>query len=570
MYPTPPTTWSGRSRHAGSSGDDSSASTGSRIDSNDPFRVGGPGPLPVWPLETGSPQHISAQLAERLVNLAILHLERFSLGDIYHRITVVQRYCKKHTPTPRDNTLLISLYPSSNSNWVIVLHEMISACAEIGFTGRIEMIDHRALDGMKSFPPEVSPQLAQDWIDIQQLVARRLSSLNADWKVVMLAKRGYWKDVAVNTVLIKVSLPSHTAAISTRDSIALTIGDFMDRHNLQVEVARADYLWGLFSTEFAGDPMATSLSSSFINSWNFMGLSVGRADGAGTGTIGGYLKFLDSRGHGQVLGLTCYHVIRALPGGDLDPTIPTTGSVNIKIPCQSPSKADLDQEVHLAMAKVPKVAGLASPFYQEHLKKLVEQRDQRLREISSFNTKIGACVATSGWRNTDLNPSFTSPSILQDWALVHVKNGRMSNNFIADIVEIHPTWKPESAWVTKIARIPNTEAPVVKRGRATGITLGWISGLVPARFRIEGYPGGLHHRGWGVFNPSTHFAKPGDSGSWVLDMSGRVVAIVIAGDSSDGSTLALPMTELVKDAEIMVKLPAGAFQVDMTIPTTRP
>ncbi|EEQ31269.1 hypothetical protein McanMca71_006840 [Microsporum canis] len=563
MFPTPPPTRSIRSRRqGGSSGEDSWDSAGSRIDSQDDFRMGGPGLLPSWPVDMMPSTGISAQLTEGLMNLAFIQLARYELN--YHRIMVVQRYSRGHVPTPADNTLYISLYTSSNDNWVKALDDMLSAADQLGFSGRIEMIDHRALGGMKSFAPDTSSQLVQEWEGMKTLIIRRLTALEVNWSVVVLQKRGYWEDVAINTVVIKAFISSRALAITARDRVAFDIDSAMDQFNLQVEIVRADLLWGLFSRTSSSSE-SPSLGWPFTNSYNSMGMSIGRTDTpAMAGTLGGYLQFTDSNGCEQFLGVTCYHIIREGPDGEIDSVIQRDGSKDLEIPCQSPSGSDVQAAFQYANREIgipPEGIESLTATRQVIVRNDLAIRDRQLSEVRSFNPNIGAIVAASGFRNAALDSGLASPFILLDWAILHIRNGRDSLNYTGDLEQSAPTLQRESQFITRIDPIPNSQSAVIKKGRTTGVTVGTISGLTSIAIRIPGLPAGLHHRGFEISSGPAPFAKPGDSGSWVLNMSGQVIGLLFGGDVADGSAMVMPMNLVVKDIEEKVGIPSGTLKV---------
>ncbi|KMQ43691.1 hypothetical protein HL42_5620 [Trichophyton rubrum] len=565
MLPTPPPARSISSRQRGGwSGDGLMTSAGSRISSQDAFRMGGPGLLPSWPVQMGVSEGLSEQFRERLMDLALEYLGRYQLS--YHRLMVVRRYSEGLNPSPADNTLYISLYTPSNDNWVKALDDILSAIEPLHFTGRVEMIDHRALGGMKTFSPNTPDQLVQEWEQIQSVIIRRLDSIQTNWKAIMLLKRGYWEEVAVNTIVIKASIPSRALAISTRDRVAFDIDNVLERFDLQVEIVRSDLMWGAFAETPSTDSGNPSLGWPFTNIYNLMGMSIARADTPNmTGTLGGYLCFTDAAGCEQFLGLTCYHVIGKGPDGEADSAIQRFGSNNLNFPCQSPSGSDIQAAIAYITQKMGSPSentGVRSEVYREIGRQANEARERELNEIRSFNPNIGTVVATSGLKNRSLHSGLGSPLILMDWALVHIKNGRKSLNYIAETAPADtPLWKPETQFAIKGAPIPNSQNPVVKKGRTTGATSGILSGLVHAALRISGFPAGLHHRGWVIVNENMPFAKHGDSGAWVLNMSGQVVGMIFAGDKADGTTLIAPMDLIVKDIEDKVGIPRGSLRL---------
>ncbi|KAF3491860.1 uncharacterized protein GIQ15_01377 [Arthroderma uncinatum] len=533
-----------------------------RIDSQDPCRIGGPGFLPSWPVEMGCLRKLPDALSDRLTDIALTCLEEYDLD--YHRVEIVQRYSRGQTPTPADNTVYISLYTPVNDDWVEALDSILSATEQLQFAGRVEMVYHEALDGIKTYPPDIPEQLAQDWPNIEGQITSQLAVLGVDWKVVMLAKRGYWEDDAVNTVVIKASVPSRTFAITTRNSILLAIRNA--RYGLKVEVVRSDFLWGSFSEAPSRGLESSSPGWPFADSHNSMGMSVGRVDTPFTSTIGGYLKFTDSKGRKEFLGVTCYHAVRQDPAGRVDSAIQRDGSNDLEIPCQSPSGPDLKAAAKYANRYIPiSLRGVEAldEVSQETVKYDITVRDRQLDEIKSFNPHIGTVLATSGFKNASTHAGISSPLCLLDWAILHVRNGRRCHNYIGDINPSIPEWRRESQSVSGIADIPDTESTVIKKGRTTGVTLGVVGGP-PVLVRLGAAYGNLYRRAWLVSRDwSKCFARPGDSGSWVLNMSGQVIGILVAGDESDGSGLIVPMSLVVRNIEAVAGFPEGSLDVDL-------
>ncbi|KAK2813951.1 hypothetical protein FQN50_000352 [Emmonsiellopsis sp. PD_5] len=236
---SPHTPWpSGGSREQNSSGEP----TESRIDSHDGFRMGGPGLLPPWPIDTQPASGPPASLIESLNSLAIGILARHHL--VYERIHVCQRYTVGDTPTAADNTLYIRLFPSgTNASWIPALDDMLTETQRMGFQGRVEMIDQRAVAGLRTFAPSAPPSLQQAWPAIQDRIAHHLASMNVNWSLISLANRGYWEEVAVTTVLIKARLPPRHLV----NSIVSRVEQDINGYGLPVELASDRLLWGAFS-----------------------------------------------------------------------------------------------------------------------------------------------------------------------------------------------------------------------------------------------------------------------------------------------------------------------------------
>lgn len=305
MDPTPPTAHSGSRRQENLSGQESNES---RIDSHDQFRMGGPGRLPDWPVAMGPSQQLSAQVGSDLVALAQQQIERYGLN--YELVTVCQRYSEGTTPTAADNTVYIRLHEPS-ANWVPAIDALITSTQQMGFIGRIELVDLRAAGGPKTFAPLVPNELLQAWPSLEERVICRLSANYIDWRLVTLANRGYTEETAVLTLVVKATIPSTAELVTMKRNIT---GD-VDGYGLSIEIVRSDMLWGAFA---AATLEQSVLGWPFTREYNAMGMSVGCSDGVETGTLGGYLKVIDSQGRENFLGVTCCHVIRRDPQGQVD------------------------------------------------------------------------------------------------------------------------------------------------------------------------------------------------------------------------------------------------------------
>ncbi|KAK2794511.1 hypothetical protein FQN52_008089 [Onygenales sp. PD_12] len=235
--------FSGARRQQNSSGEASSSSLESRIDSHDEFRMGGPGLLPPWPIDMQPASGPSASLIASLNSLAIGILARHHL--VYEQIHVCQRYTVGDTPTAADNTLYIRLVPSgTNAAWIPALADLLTEAQKMRFVGRVELIDQRAVAGLCTFAPAPPLSLQQAWPAIQDRIAYRLASMNVNWSLIILANRGYWEEVAVTTVLIKARLPPRHLVHSIESRVEQDI----DGYGLPVELAGDGLLWGVFST----------------------------------------------------------------------------------------------------------------------------------------------------------------------------------------------------------------------------------------------------------------------------------------------------------------------------------
>ena len=89
---------------------------------------------------------------------------------------------------------------------------------------------------------------------------------------------------------------------------------------------------------------------------------------------------------------------------------------------------------------------------------------------------------------------------------------------------------------------------VVKRGKATGVTVGVIDCLETI-VRLDG----TATRAWKIYAPNMKaFCQPGDSGSFVLNDDGQLQGLLYGG-WDDRFGLMIPIDALVKDIETRTK-----------------
>ncbi|KAL4787631.1 hypothetical protein BJX76DRAFT_369357 [Aspergillus varians] len=540
----------------------------SNIDTSDVLRIGGPGRLQRWPVVTSPPQDINQELSDAVLDIAISHMvsSRIDCRALRLCTRVVQGYA----PTPDDTTLLIECsFDGRRDTLVSLLNTLLTVLPEIGYLGRVEIIDPRAIEGIQSFTPRLSQEQEKDWEDTLKLVIEALEQSGADWRQVFAANRGYFKDVSKPTVVVKVSniTPERLQMNQLRAQLS--------EHSFDLEIMDTGGLWGLFSSHqdtVLREQINTSLGWPFPPDYHSMGLSIGRNQHE-TSTLGGYLKVRHGEAEGT-LGITCYHGVRFDSDGSTDEEIQSRGAVGLSWPCQSPSQQDIGIILngHLEKANRPTPPNTA-PHVMARTERKRQESTKKVEEVRSFNPFIGNVIAVSGWRNRQLGTRLDAPFVLIDWACVELSKERCPNptNDIMDFgeelpgsfPESLPHWKTSKSTVDSVAEMPRANIVVFKRGRTTGVTAGELGGICPEAHRIPGLPVGLHHRGYVVFLcPNKRpFGLPGDSGAWCLEGNGDVVGQLIGGDRGDGTGLLIPFSMVIDDMELKLGLKPGSLSL---------
>ncbi|KAL4778054.1 hypothetical protein BJX76DRAFT_167570 [Aspergillus varians] len=567
---------------SGSTGTGTGSSTGessvaSRIDSNDFYRIGGPGQLPEWPVETRIPIIREDSLASAAIEIAMGHLK--SLNIDFEKVCFMSRYTRGTTATETDTTLLIyALFDRNRDQLISLLDTLIQILSELGHIGRVEIIDPRAGKGIKTFTVVLSWQQREEWEATLGYIVGILGRINVDWRQIMPANRGYWAEISVPTVVIKTANTVHQCRHFYHHYPEVgQLRSELSEKGLQLEILGSDGLWGLF-----GDLQATSLNEQVRASldWPFspllhrMGISVGREfqkTSLTSSTIGGYLK-IRREGEERLVGLGCYHGFRLNEDGISDPDLDSTGAKDLCWPCQSPSPGDVEifREPLWDTANTPVPESLPSVVRMIRQSER-EESVRKMQEIDTFNPYIGNVIAVSGWRNRELGRGMKAPFVFVDWACVSISRQHCPHplNLIDDMrarlrrlcPEGAEHWRAKGATVDKLASFPDHEINIFKLGRTTGPTIGVLGPLVHAAFRIKGLPDGLHHRGFVVSTRpfSNSFCEPGDSGAWCLNADGELVGQLVGGDMQDGSGIMIPFAVILDDIEMKLGLPAGSI-----------
>ncbi|KAN0068674.1 hypothetical protein V8E54_013398 [Elaphomyces granulatus] len=518
----------------------------SRLDSRNQWRIGGPGELPSWPLTTGPPESPPSPQLEK-----VFICGRATKGAILRDV---------------DSTLLIYVGFERQSELLSLLDDLVNVFQDLGFQGRIEMIDPRAVKGPKSFPPKFTSTQTSRWEDVLNNTIKSLDDLGVNWLQVAPANRGYWEEVSVPTVLIKAEISEQ------QNTFIKQLGRQLEDEDLALEIMTTDDTWGLFAGLAAApfdDNVRRSLGWPFTRQYLDMGMSIGRSfHNSESSTLGGYLNVRE-QGQDHLVGLTCYHGIRKDDQGAADPNIDSEGALRLSWPCQSPAPHDIDIFVEPLISDIQHPISTGHPALVNAQQARKQEANRKLGEIQNFNPFIGNVFAVSGWRNQPFRRGLNHPYAFTDWACIEVDQciGIPAFNNIHDIrpqllervPEALPYWNATKPTVDRIAAFPQGEVTLFKQGRTTGLTAGRLMGILPAAHRINGLPGHLHHRGFAVYPtpPREYFAMKGDSGSWCLNGDGDLVGLLVGGDEKDGSGVVIPFSVILKDIENIPGVGAG-------------
>ncbi|KAL2006227.1 hypothetical protein VTN00DRAFT_9881 [Thermoascus crustaceus] len=417
----------------------------------------------------------------------------------------------------------------------------------------------------------------------------------------MVINREHWEEVSVPTVVAKLHTPTTSPTSTELFTAAIKdISESLQVHGLNFKISDTTRIWSLFgaSTAAGAPSKPPSTRWPFTRGYNTIGMSAGRTNNTkSVGTIGGYFKFRDPDSNERVIGITCYHVVREGPQGEVDdreynppippcpcprtPEIEPTGATNVNHPCLYPALPDMEaaKAIYSTQASLPIPPGLHPAIAAEENAKRQEAR-RKLHEINSYNPNIGNVLAVSGWRNVALHASSSSSSataasnaILIDWACIEIRSNTQSTysaNYIGDIArDLQYAQSPAAPYrtsndhhqlISKTIHLPSQNTILFKKGRTTGITAGTLAPSAPALIRIK--KGLLPAARAFVITRDVlsgqHFAGNGDAGAWCLTGGGELVGLFVAGDERDGSGLMIPIEVVMEDIERTLGLSPGS------------
>lgn len=242
------------------------------------------------------------------------------------------------------------------------------------------------------------------------------------------------------------------------------------------------------------------------------GASIGaRGNKDEAGTLGGWMTLTLSDQKRIPLTITCYHVIRSYQNPSLALATDRDG---IKM-------SDNDQI--RALVEYP-----AAPDREYTARLLDDMPDRQARFLSMAANPIGQVLAASGYKVNKANRRM-------DWALIESPI-TYSKNIAPSRFGLRKLQQPplgsynigEQFIITKTAAVQVNEF-VIKKGRTSGITSGFINKMQ----RVIAWPslGGRETEEIEVMGLGGDFADPGDSGSFITDIRGRLVGLLFAKDA---------------------------------------
>lgn len=233
-----------RQRRRENISDESTESTETYIDSKDPYRMGGPGVLPRYPVdETVSPHAVHPHFQD-LIDYAI---QTCSSRSISCQATIITRYNRGSCPKiPEDHTLMIVADRSTNrdDSWVVVIKDIIKRLTKIYFSGRVEIFDPSAYYGRRAFPIAHDHELVNRWDSLRPRLLAALAG--TDWAMMVPLLLGYNEADARPTLTITAENPQSDA---WKDTMKLLHDELNNPlvEEIDLELNDCSCLWGVYA-----------------------------------------------------------------------------------------------------------------------------------------------------------------------------------------------------------------------------------------------------------------------------------------------------------------------------------
>ncbi|MCJ1344585.1 hypothetical protein MMC31_002788 [Peltigera leucophlebia] len=164
------------------------SSTGSWIETQDPFRMG-TATLLALPLRN-SPVSGNDPMKGVWTNIRPEILTLLAKRKIaFTTLTLVHRHLPG-TPPPKTYTVLVSSVAEGNDNWVLFIDDLLSLLLNIGINDwAIEVIDPRIGRGKVTAPVSGNDLIVSYWTELREKVITQLGM--RDWSSLQVCRAGY-------------------------------------------------------------------------------------------------------------------------------------------------------------------------------------------------------------------------------------------------------------------------------------------------------------------------------------------------------------------------------------------
>lgn len=431
---------------------------------------------------------------------------------------------------PMDTVVIESVNqdPSNFKQAATEIHQIFTAAGRPEFSVQIEIRNSKLMAANTSRPLPDDRNLLQAIEDVQQMILQRVKLYcEHNWTSIAFHMRGnrLQPDNLCKPTVVVFCKPGSICDFEALESALRVI---LDPIGWTLDIRPGFLSWCIQPTIQLSQPL---IYSSGLPLKPEHGSSIGvNGNTTQAGSVGCWLTLKLTDGTELPVLLTCYHVVVSedkMAKDKIDQEGMHYGDTIGRVVVQYPAAFDLDANLKDVKDKVT----------YDKLKHL------------SLTSAIGYVIAASGLR-------VNSRGRRMDWALVlspdtHRKNTLPSNTALTKRAA-YPAGGPaaytvaEGEEVRGIGQI-EADAWLVKKGRTSGVTSGWVSKL-DRLVQWESIKRVSHeHEVTGLVED---FADPGDSGSMVTDEHGGLAGILIGKDlcSSDWDPgFVTPFDEIQED-----------------------
>ncbi|PGH16505.1 hypothetical protein AJ80_05190 [Polytolypa hystricis UAMH7299] len=538
--------------------------TTNEIDNRLPYRKGWPKPLPILPLGY---EHLSSrEVRELFPNKEEIEGFLKRHGVVFQFWFPCNRFNDWQRPDPENITLLIHCKGLENLS-VAALEEIRDSFQNSGWWHQVEFVDYDQVNApLRCISPD--DPIVREWEETQkERVLRMIDDL--EWQTVDVFHCG--------TAIEKDECPV-TVIISAWDATSDVWWEHVLPHiraecGLEVRLLQASSMQAT-----SPDDAATRLAVEAFTGPLAIGGSLGPLGENGTGTLGGFIKLEWPDGKTEWLGLTNHHVVRedrlkkatkmhgyfppnhllardsclllvSPSDHDTDTWLSSVASTITQL--ETVVNGDPERGLIGLRAKVGLGEASKAEFLRRNLTKIdnLRSNDARARNV---NREAGSVIATSGYRTVEIDGRHWC----MDWALVRLPTLRD----IDTALETHDMLCELDRWSSKQLMADNR---VLKQGRTTGYTEGRINGIettVKIAISEEQRNSDSSPRqgsAWAIIDEpgegtsmiGRSFSAPGDSGSLILDVNGRVIGLLFA--TQNCITYFIPFASVMEDVQFV-------------------
>lgn len=549
------------------------------LDTEDPFRIGAPGPLLPFPLDdlvvTSEDAITDVWPLVRLEVLELLHLRSIS----WYTMSVYKRHLRG---TPEKSAIPTVVIVTSRSepkeSWKLFLRDAWALFLRLGLDWlHIELLAPIATGGKMAFPINSSEPVVSRWSALRRRILGELGG--EDWFCMQVVRKGYHETDCKVTVLISVRDMFDAKWMEIRNHIREIL-----RH--EAPEMGVDIIQGAEITPWP-TPKPTELpTSSFTEK---VGISASIGSGNGSGRLGGYVSLSRPGITAESFGLTSYGVLQA---GGLSAVHNAQGVKNaaiegINVEFKSPSQIDVDHSVFKQQAwaqlydsDLERSEQESSNISPNHLESRIRdmtiakaERDEFVQDANTmkiFDNTFGKFFSGSGVRKEGdgypLNWALIQPKAARvDWNTVNLLHQKPTSGrvdifgFQTPMFHFRPTppgfWTPKTYTIERVdtscLQPPDPPQHVFKKGplsigrgtdewktsvqngRSTGSSWGAVN-AINADIHIlgEGELQNMHYSAVDIvpsINPLHDFYEPGDAGSWVFSQDGSLCGMLFGG-----------------------------------------